>query len=285
MESPDLGPRHTHYALNLAAQHLGQPSLTPDQYARARDELVARDQRRHDGGCGLAAMMPTVGQVERIALEHWGEEDRKAGPWDWALQYCDLEPRVRTRRPRREGLRSPSLDLGLPAHLAIHHFIEHNEFEWPSRERVREFSRLADFRLAADGGTSAAWAEQKRLAREHRTTLGLPSPISGPARTGRGAKKTINYPADGIPGAPPRKGSSPAPSHRPRQEVAEWPREHCLNVLDQFDRDIPSYLAPTQKRYLQLYYDRDNWPPPSYFAVFGGFRALMQQMRERRRER
>lgn len=55
-------------------------------------------------------------------------------------------------------------------------------------------------------------------------------------------------------------------------------------MLDEYDRLVPSRLTPTQKRYLQVYYDHDNWPPPNYFAVFGGFRVLMQKMRERRRK-
>lgn len=56
--------------------------------------------------------------------------------------------------------------------------------------------------------------------------------------------------------------------------MPEWPLEHCLDVLKEFDRLLPSKLAPTPKRYLAMYYDHDNWPTPSYFAIFGGFRAL-----------
>ena len=87
-QNPDLDWRHVHYALNRAATALGVRTLTPGQYAKTREQLIAKDRRRRNGGT-LEELLPTAGQIEWIS-----------GGWDEALAGAGLEPRPKNRGQR-----------------------------------------------------------------------------------------------------------------------------------------------------------------------------------------
>jgi hypothetical protein len=57
--------QHLYYALRRLASELGTPAPGPDAYARKRQQLIRNDRRR--GVDLLEELLPTVGQVERIA--------------------------------------------------------------------------------------------------------------------------------------------------------------------------------------------------------------------------
>jgi hypothetical protein len=91
-----------YYALRrVALLELGQSSLKPGEYERERERLLAQARRRRNGAFELlVTLLPTVGQVERIA------ED-----WDSALILAELEPRQAQtpddgEKPKAEGERA-----------------------------------------------------------------------------------------------------------------------------------------------------------------------------------
>ena len=81
--------QHLYYALRRVASELGTKSPGPDAYARKRQQLIAEDHRR--GVDLLGELLPTVGQLERIA-----------GSWDEALEIAGLDARD------GNGVRRPS---------------------------------------------------------------------------------------------------------------------------------------------------------------------------------
>jgi hypothetical protein len=65
---------HVYYALRRVAGQRKEKTLAPDAYARTRRALIERDRRRRVHL--LADLLPTVGQIERVA-----------GSWDAALAF------------------------------------------------------------------------------------------------------------------------------------------------------------------------------------------------------
>jgi hypothetical protein len=88
-EADHFTEQHLYYALRRVASELKTQSPGPDAYARKREQLIADDRRR--GVDLLEELLPTVGQVERIA-----------GSWEAGLELAGLDSRA------GNGVRRPS---------------------------------------------------------------------------------------------------------------------------------------------------------------------------------
>lgn len=307
---PEMDVRHLVFALKWAAREAEQASLTPDDYEDTRRELLRRDRRMgryRDHDSLLPGLLPSKGQIERIARDHdvqqrrelakaqaseqaagdaadsaedqvseQGVEDNepaepsppKAAPWDLALALAGLEPRT-TLAPRPNTRPAPDpKSLRLDIEVAIHHFIESND-SMPSEKSLQDFARLVGTAVAT---RSKPWADHLDDARAYRAQLGLDSPSENPKPLGHAVRREVKVPEGGIPGAPPsRKG---------RRRYSE---EDCLNAVERFDREAPPSEPRTRPRYARFSVEHGT-VPPNNFRHYGGFTALMKKARQRRRQ-
>ncbi len=92
-EADHFTAQHLYYALRRVASELKTQSPGPDAYARTREQLIASDRRR--GVDLLEELLPTVGQVERIA-----------GSWEAGLELAGLDSRAANGVHRPSGRRN-----------------------------------------------------------------------------------------------------------------------------------------------------------------------------------
>jgi hypothetical protein len=153
----------------------------------------------------------------------------------------------------------------MPLPEIIHHFVEWNG-EWPSHTRLREFTQAIDVRMRArkrTGGKARPWVEEIEDARAYRTALGLDSPTEMPKKTGRGNKKPVCFPPDGLPGAPKT------------DERKFYERTDVLAALRQFVADTPRGRR-SEKQY-GVYATDNELPSVSTCQKFGGYQALLRE--------
>ena len=293
----DLDVRHLVFALRWAAREAVLPSLNPDRYRVIRRELLRRERRLNRGLTEhqslLPQLLPSAGQIERIAEHHdegrddedvagsaplvealeipadaaTDEKAERVGAWDRALQLAGLEPRSALEAVRQKTRRKgPEWnDPRLPLVELIHHFLEANG-EMPSRVRHYDFARELGIAVEVP---SKDWLDHLEDARAYRAELGLDSP-GNPRARGKGARKQLKLPADGIPGAPLRLE---------RKGRTRYSEEDCIESLRRFDAELPPREPRTRARYLPFSVDHGT-VPPSHFDRYGGFRKLMEEARD-----
>lgn len=239
-ESDGFTDAHVYYALRRVARELDTTTLVPDQYGRTREDLLAGDRRRQCGGL-LRELMPTVGQIERVA-----------GGWDRALELAELEP-----RPELSGSRPAP---GMPTVAALELYAEATDGWFCNRTVLQQFARDRDFGLAAqEPGTS--WSDHIAEATARREARG--EPIKGMAPPG------VRPSCAGIgDGGQKRRAQAIRPP-------GFWTLERCLDAIRRFLAELSSGVNPTQKRYLAWSNGREDASAPAAFAQYGGWKVLL----------
>lgn len=188
-EQPWLTRRHLFYALNRVAQALRTETLTPAEYRQEREAVIRRERRR-DPGSQIAELLPTDGQIERIAVNE--RRQRGAGDelsdWDFALLLAGLT--VRTERPARPRYRAPSRRLPAAHGAAIYGAINPT---LPSAATLSQFAAEAGLQLATQ--PAGGWTKVLAAAAELLRDAGLPAP-GRPKPLGRGGVLRFAVPAE-----------------------------------------------------------------------------------------
>lgn len=252
-EDEALDERHVSYALRRAARELGGQTLAPDAYARAREKLIAGARRRRRGAAGrlaplhqlVADLLPTVGQIERIA-----------GDWDQALELAGLDPRP------EHGARTS--ERGMPIAELLDRFADETGGWFCRRAQLLEYARDRGIVMAAPAG-GTCWGEYVAAAEALRdargaTTHGLPPPGVYPDYPGR---------VDGGKRWPAAKPSD------------YWTPRCCVEAVKRYFDDPTTGPNHSQKRYLAWSVGRDDAPPPSAFEKLGGWKAVSAMVRGR----
>lgn len=249
----ELDERHVYYALRRAAGELGRKTLAPDAYVRVREELIARArQRRRGSSKGVAPayqftarLLPTVGQVERIA-----------GDWDRALELAGLESRPEHgARVRKRGM---------PIAEALDRFADEADGWFCRREQLLEYARDRGITVAARE-PGVVWREYVAAAKALRdargvTSRGLPPPGVYPDYPGRG-------------GGARRRPATKPPGY--------WTPERCVAAVKRYFDDPTTGPNRSQKGYLAWSVGRDDAPAPNAFAKLGGWKAVSAMARGR----
>ena len=216
-EQPWLTRRHLFYALNRVAQALGVETLTPAEYRQEREAIIRRERRRN-ADSEIAELLPTDGQIERIAANERAERGTgdESSDWDLALLLAGLT--VRTERPARPRYRAASRRLPAAHGAAIYATINPT---LPSEATLSQFAAEAGLQLATRpaGGWSKVLAAAAELLRD----AGLPVP-GGPKPLGRGGVLRFAVPAE--------------PLGFDDLEPA-LTRAHAVEVLRAWDREQP----------------------------------------------
>jgi hypothetical protein len=160
-----LDVRHLFFALNQVARMLGQTTLVEREYVEGRERMIRR-QRRRDPDSEIAELLPSAGQIERIAeaqREIDGADPAISG-WGYALRLAGLEPRsarlapVRRADPRRLSVAQAAaifaaLNGVLPSKPSLIQFAEHAGLPLTGIDQRRWTLVLddADTLVAADG--------------------------------------------------------------------------------------------------------------------------------------
>lgn len=242
-ETDHLTAAHLYYALRRAAAQRGVKTLGPDAYAETRTRLIAAARRRRDRV--LEELLPTVGQIERIA-----------GGWEQALELADLDPRATDERSSPRGMELVDA-LDLYAEATGGWLCSSDTLELFAREHCISLTKRES------GKRWRAYLDEVTRQRDERgaKTRGYPP---------RGTKVETRLPEgalDGMPGRRPARGSAT------KKQCAAAVRRY----LDDPDRREP----PSQKRYLAWSVGRDDAPAPSQFAQYGGWRLILAQARRR----
>jgi hypothetical protein len=150
-----LTKEHIAYVLRLVARSLGTNSVSPGEYRREREAMVAVDRSRYLHGRRLR--LPTDDQI-RAAV---------GGEWDAALALADLS----TRAPHT-GVGISTVDL-LERCYEAHH-------AQPSAEELRRFARAN--RVPFQPDRKRTWNECVAAWKEGRQSRGLDVPDGLPPR-------------------------------------------------------------------------------------------------------
>jgi hypothetical protein len=232
---------HVYYALRLVARERKAKTLAPDAYARARQELIARDRRR--GVHLLADLLPTVGQIERVA-----------GSWAAALEFVGLEVRNGHSWKGERGMAIvEALDLHAEAtggwlcnYTALDAFASRYGFALSRREVGKSWT---------------AYLEEATVLREARgaKTKGLPKADT---------KLEYKLPAGQAGEFPPRQ-----------RGPGFWTKGLCVEAAKRYLDELPAGKAASKKGYLAWSTGRDDAPAPSTFDQHGGYEEVMRLAR------
>jgi hypothetical protein len=255
----ELDEEDIYYALRRVARaELDQASLRPDEYRRERERLIAEARRRRNGqGELVAELLPTVGQIERIA-----------GGWDAALVLAELEPRAPVSG-QAHGRR------GIPIAEVLDRFADETggwfcrvaQLQQYARDRQIVTARRADGMRWADYLAEAAARRQARGA----VVLGLPPREVYPT-----------YP--GMTGGAKDRGSDTSdagPASEAIKPPGYWTLARCVEAVRRY-LDDPETKKPSQGRYRAWASGRPDAPAPSTFARFGGWKAVSRLARSRK---
>jgi hypothetical protein len=187
---PWLTRRHVFYALNRVAQFLQVETLVPREYREGRDALIRRERRRNPDR-DVAGMLPTEGQIERIARDE-REQARQApagiSDWDFALLLAGLA--VRAERPAVAPRRAESRRLPAAHGAAIYGAVNP---ALPSYPTLMQFAAETGFPLATK--PSGPWSAVLDAAAKLLRDAGLPVP-GRPRPLGRGGVLRFRVPTD-----------------------------------------------------------------------------------------
>jgi hypothetical protein len=150
-----LTSEHIAYVLRLVARSLGVDSISPGEYRREREAMLAVDRSRYLHGRRLR--LPTDDQI-RVAV---------GGDWDAALALADLSARA-----PHTGVGVSTLDL-LERCYDAHH-------AQPSAEELRRFARAN--RIPYQPDRTRSWNECVAAWKDGRRARGLDAPSGLPPR-------------------------------------------------------------------------------------------------------
>ena len=153
-----LTHEHIAYVLRLVARKLGTDSVSPSEYRREREAMLAVDSSRYLHGRRLR--LPTDDQI-RIAVD---------GDWNRALALADL-----SARGSHTGVGASTLDLLERCYTA--HGAQ------PSAEELRRFARAN--RIPYQPDRTRSWNECVAAWKEERQARGLEVPAGLPSRDQR----------------------------------------------------------------------------------------------------
>lgn len=151
---------HIFYAVRRVARLREQESVTRDQYAATRLQLIADDRKRHRFGGVLEENLPTGNQLE-TAARTLTDPDFECSDWERVLIVGDL---AKPARRKKESLAMAE---------AIHLYIEATGGLLPRSEReLDRFRRVAGIAVQKrPQGTS--FDDHRREAVKYRETRGL----------------------------------------------------------------------------------------------------------------
>ena len=166
-EAPWLTTDHVFYALRRAARHLGQETVTADQYDVARVELIAADRKKHKFGGYVEENMPTASQIERVARE------AKPGILDTDWEKACVIAMLPKPGDEEAGQTGKGSRRGLEMHIAIHHYAVASDGLLPSsRAGLEKFARDAGIAMARQP-KDKTFQDLIHEANAHRKSLGL----------------------------------------------------------------------------------------------------------------
>jgi len=91
--------RHSYYALQRVATHLGVDSFSEGDYSAAREQLLLADQKRNGNASILRINLPSSGQIVQVTLRELGEHADeqltgipKSRIWNDSLNFAGLKP-------------------------------------------------------------------------------------------------------------------------------------------------------------------------------------------------
>lgn len=235
-----LREEHVYYALNRAAQLLGQRSLLPDEYEAARAELIRRDRRRFRHGGHLEHLLPTVSQILSLCDD-----------WDAALVLSDLEP-----RPREVFIRPT-----VPLVDALVRFYKQTG-GWCSSDTIYRYARDLNFPLQSRG--KMQWHDYIASAAVALRAEGI-EPVEYNRRE---LIRVYEIPATAGEGELPRYGKYAWRDNK----------SGCLRALKEFKAECRRRKMPTTSAsYRILTKGRTDWPGIGAFKHHGGFRVLLKE--------
>jgi hypothetical protein len=232
---------HVFYALRLAAGERKTKTLAPDTYTQTRDNLIAAARRR--GVDLLEDLLPTVGQVERVA-----------GGWPAALEFAGLEPRNGDSWSAKKGLPIvEALDLHAEAtggwlctYAALDAFAERFGFSLGRREEGKSWTAYL------------AEATELRAERKATTEKDLPGP-----------EKKLEY----------KLPEEAAEDLTPRRRRGHWTKELCVAAARRYLDQLRAGRPASKKGYLAWSTGRPDAPAPSTFDQHGGYKEIMRLAR------
>jgi hypothetical protein len=150
-----LGEEHIAYVLQLAARKLGADSVSPGEYRRERERMLAEDRRR-----ARRLRLPTDDQI-RLAV---------GGEWYRGLELAELAPR------------QPHTGCGISTVELLDRCYEAHHAQ-PSAEELRRFARAN--RIPFQPDRKRTWNECVAAWKDGRRARGLDSPTGLPPRSQR----------------------------------------------------------------------------------------------------
>lgn len=231
-------------ALQIVAVRRGADTLRPHEYLQSRTELLQGGRRKHRHG--TAPDLPTVGQIERVAVS-----------WDRALQAAGL-----LERPASVG----NVASKVAYVEAVRRFLE-TQGAMPTTSTLQEFAQHQGFPLPRKppGGHPAA------LRDVHDAFLkqGRWAP---PAPPRRGQHPPYDYAS---------VSTRQAGEQRRRKRVQ---KEDCVSGVIAYLDALPANGKVSQKDY-GSWRTGTRHPAASAFQRYGGWTKLLAEAREQRRAR
>ncbi|HEX5557616.1 MAG TPA: hypothetical protein VFX13_08355 [Gaiellales bacterium] len=261
---PHLDSAHLYFALRWAARELNVEILAPDRYDEYRGSVLGRAMRGEQQAQELLELLPTVGQIQRIAAgaKKDGAVAVELADWDAALVLAELNP-----RPDRSHPVAPQ--SGMPLAKAIYWWVKCSGSPYrPRMEDVRWFAEMADVRL--EGGKDRFWIGHLDKAAELLEADGL---TLGEELVPPGTHVRLHIPDWGIPGAVPRVAAP-----------GGWPRKACLRSMRVFIASRQAGQKRTQKQYVVWASGHPDRPSAQVFAKYGGFEKLRAEAEQLNRD-
>jgi hypothetical protein len=263
-EQPHLGVAHVDAALRLAARFVSGETVYPDEYEvaceRALAELPAGPRRE-----GLAAQLPTVGQIERIARNHRAEHKTAStlSDWDYALTLAGLPPRPAVQDPARGKRKAMEVVEMLDLFARLAGLV-------PTYEQARTFA--IKHKLALRDVPYGDWGAIVERYKRELADAGRPVP-EGPFAHRR---LRVEVPDGALDGLPRRHG---------RGQYEKNP-DLALDKLQEYLDSLPAGQRPTLRHYRAVKKEkaRVDWPAPNVFTTYhGGLTAAIEKVRARAR--
>ena len=196
----------------------------------------------------LADLLPTVGQIERIA-----------GDWDAALALAELEP-------RRTATKNRHADESVPIAEVLDRFADEADGWFCRRRQLLQYARDRKIVMAsrAFGSGWEDYIAEATARREARGALtrGLPPAGTFPAYPGMGDSGKKD------------DGAKQGPEMRASKPCGHWTLKRCVVAVRKYFDDPAKEGNPSQARYGNWAVGRPDAPAPSAFGEYGGWRAV-----------
>lgn len=246
-----LSVPHLRSALTMVAGLREQHTLGPYDYEETRERLLAIYRRRAKLHV-IDDLLPTLGQIERIARNEADERDDRE-PWDIALELAGLEPR-------------PGRRASLSVVEALLLFAEETDGAFCSRKQLMLWAR--DRGLAVEWTGGKPWQDYLRDARARRRSEGLVV-----RRKTALARDATAKPAEAYEQLPRRRN---APTR---------PEETAVEAVTRYVESLTGKARPSRAGYLTWRRTNPNAPAPSGFVWSDVLAEVQKDVARRRRSR